>query len=115
LTKRDRWILSEYLVACDRESRSNERLAAHRLRSPFAEIDLLFETRTPAGAQSFVIVEVKSVDRDLWGRPPLTRPQRLRLERARFWLESRAKVPVRLVLACVTADGRITYFDAPFA
>jgi Holliday junction resolvase-like predicted endonuclease len=110
LTKSDRWILSEYRVACDREVRLFEKLVAHRFRTPYAEVDLVFESQ--AGA-SFTIVEVKSLDGDLWGRPPLTASQRARLERARFWLESRKTCQVRLLLACVTARGQISYFDFP--
>jgi Holliday junction resolvase-like predicted endonuclease len=109
LTKSDRWILSEYRVACDRESKHIEKMIAHRLRTPYAELDLVFETR-----EGFTVIEVKSVGADLWGRPPLTRSQRIRLERARFWLESRARAKVRLLLACVTESGVIAYFDAPF-
>ena len=110
MTKKDRWILSEYRVAVDREALFNETLISHRMRSPYAEVDLLFET----AAGDFILIEVKSVDRDLWGWPPLTTGQCMRLERARFWLESRSKRSVLLVVACVNKRGGITYFPAPF-
>lgn len=102
-------------------------MVAHRFRTPYAEVDLIFESFAAGGSgshtsgsgkpvaaqRSFTIIEVKSVDGDLWGRPPLTASQRVRLERARFWLESQKKCQVRLILACVTNVGAISYFEFP--
>jgi len=108
-------------VAWDRVHSHGERLLAHRLRTPFAEIDLLFASggtgggREGAGGfrgfQGLSLIEVKSWQGDLWRSDLISRRQVQRLERARLSLEARSGRPVRLLLAVVEMSGRIRYFD----
>lgn len=121
MTKKDRWILSEFLVAHDRCVNFQESLLEHQLRTPFAEVDLVFESRASATSPiessriqfPLTVIEVKSIDGDLWSRSPVSVKQRLRLERARSWIEAKTKKQVRLKLAVVGSRGAIQYFDFP--
>jgi len=111
LTKSERWILSEWMVACDRVSHFKEKLIDHRLQTPFAEVDLLFQAR-----DHLIVVEVKSFDRnlygDLWHTPAITKKQLSRLAMARESLSNRYRLPVRLLVAVVSHPGReVDYFD----
>src|SRR5690606_26022205 len=113
LTKSERWILSEWVVALDRCRRFGETLISHRERTPYAEIDLLFTSKQPTQVEcsdrksvllspDLTLVEVKSCrQRDVWGSDVISARQLQRLQRARFSLESRFRVPVRLCLAVV--------------
>lgn len=125
LTKSEQGILSEWIVARDRVDRCGEVLWAHREKTPFAEIDLLFEAT--ASSRSFkdlprfereidssylCLMEVKTVLGDLDGFRNLSIRQRGRLERARFYFQERYRRPVRLQLAVVDLRRRrIRYFD----
>ncbi len=95
-TKNERWILSEWLVARDRVERLHEELIAHRKRSKFAEVDLLFQTRL-----GYTIVEVKT-ESDF---ALLSFSQRQRLLRARASLEAASEKEVILILALVRQLG----------
>jgi Holliday junction resolvase-like predicted endonuclease len=121
LTKSDRWILSEFLVARDRTSLFGDSLLYHRQVTPYAELDLIFEStmRAPDGlVRCLTIIEVKSVSAGLWAREVVSRKQRLRLERARWYVELKAQRRTRLILATVetgpAGNPVIHYFDAPF-
>jgi Holliday junction resolvase-like predicted endonuclease len=83
-------------VARDRVERLHEELIAHRKRSKFAEIDLLFKS-----SHGFTIVEVKSDN----AVATLTPSQRRRLLRARASLEAATEKEVELVLALVRQLG----------
>lgn len=124
LTKSERWILSEFRVARDRSSTHGDVLLAHRFETPYAEIDLCFET----SSGDWLMIEVKSWDHDIWGSDFISRRQLQRLERARLWLEAkRLRVRstestrrleqrgagVRLLLAVVPSGPgkRIRYFQ----
>jgi Holliday junction resolvase-like predicted endonuclease len=117
LTKSERWILSEWLVATDRTLNHGERLLKHRERTPFAEIDLL----TLSGCNRLLLIEVKTVKMEIWGeRSLITRAQANRLLRARAWLEDSYQKPVSLSLAVVSHDLQVSappniqYFEAGF-
>jgi Holliday junction resolvase-like predicted endonuclease len=102
LTRSERWILSEWLVAQDRVSRFGERLIFHRERTPYAEVDLVFESPS----RSLAIVEVKTWRGEIWGPDVISRYQLQRLMRARLYFESRFRRPTTLVLAVVQLTGR---------
>jgi Holliday junction resolvase-like predicted endonuclease len=110
LTKSERWILSEWRVARDRTTRFHEQLVAHRERTPFAEIDLLFKKR-----DLYVLVEVKSWRGELWAPEVISVRQAQRLVRARLFLEARLESPVQLWLAvvdpCDAGESGIRYFE----
>ena len=146
MTRKDRWILSEYVVAKDRVENYGDALIYHQQTTPYAELDLIFEsartdsarnesaraeaarseTASPrlqvqAGAgdpsRILTIIEVKSVSSEIWGQDVISRKQRLRLERARSYVELKARRQTRLLLATVQAgrDGPVIhYFEAPF-
>jgi hypothetical protein len=126
LTKSERWILSEWLVAQDRVVRFNEELIFHREQTPFAEIDLVFRTQVPlahdplaqvplvggGGSGSYLnLIEVKSCVDEIWGDHLLSHRQRQRLQRARLYLEVRNRCPVRLQIAVVSQTFGIHYFE----
>lgn len=121
MTKSDRWILSEWLVARDRVLRFNEPLLHHRQRTPYAEVDLILGSCTRAGPVT--VIEVKSVSikdgAQLWAGEVISRRQVARLEKARWFVELKANRPARLILATVEAKPGsqtpvIHYFEAPF-
>lgn len=122
LTKKERWILSEWLVAQDRLSAHNEVLYYHQYETPYAEVDLIFGPRDAGVAVPLTMIEVKAasalVAQSLWGRDSILSSKQLaRLERARWMVELKAKRPVRLLLAVVDPppSNRIRYFEAPFS
>jgi Holliday junction resolvase-like predicted endonuclease len=93
-----------------------ERLLAHRFKTPYAEIDLVFQDKSGR----LNLIEVKSCDREIWSNEVISFRQRARLERARFFLESTRGVSVRVILAVVSLNastdqnlslGSIRYFD----
>ncbi len=103
--------------------RRGETLLAHRLRTPLAEIDLLFEHPRE---RHWTLVEVKTWNRqwrgDLWGPSLISARQMHRLRLARLFLEGRARGrPVRLAIAVVEVprggfsggNQRVQYFDPP--
>jgi Holliday junction resolvase-like predicted endonuclease len=111
LTRSERGILSEFWVARDRSGSHAEILLAHRQKTPFAEIDLLFES---ADRSALHLIEVKSCAGEIWGPNVISKNQLLRLERARTWLEARENRLARLLLAVVQTDASrpvISYFD----
>lgn len=116
MTRNERWILSEWLVASERVSQGEE-LVAHRWVTPYAEIDLLFRDRL-----GLSVVEVKSWNSDLYASfeasTIITRRQLARLERARQFVEARTGDLVRLRIAVVSHHAAraaiIRFFDPPF-
>ncbi len=121
MTKSDRWILSEWLVAKDRVERFGEPLLHHRQKTPYAEVDLILGSSLRAGPVT--VIEVKSVSTNskaqLWAGEVISRRQVQRLEKARWFIEIKAKRPTKLLLATVEAKGGdakpvIHYFEAPF-
>lgn len=107
LTRSERWILSEWRVAQERALVYGEKLLAHRERTPFGEIDLLFEN----GERVLQLIEVKSWQRELWGESVVSPRQARRLKRARDWVEDSFQRPTALLLAVVSHDS-IAYFEA---
>ena len=121
LTKSDRWILSEWLVARDRVLHFEEPLLHHRQKTPYAEVDLILGSRLRSGPVT--VIEVKSVSvregAQLWAGEVVSRRQFARLEKARWFVELKSKRPTRLLLATVEAklgdaNPLIRYFEAPF-
>jgi Holliday junction resolvase-like predicted endonuclease len=113
--KSELWILSEWLVARDRVCRFQDSLVAHRERTPYAEVDLVFSTQPPLS--ELTIIEVKTWKGDIWGPHLISRQQIRRLERARAFMESRECKRVRLMLAVVdpfsSNPETVHYFDFP--
>ena len=113
MTRKERWILSEWRVAKDRVERWGEDLLAHRLRTPFAEVDLVtgIEGDTKAG---LTMIEVKSWSGEIWAGEVMSPGQKARLERSRTAIEERSGRRVTLLLAVVSAEGpEIRYFPFP--
>jgi putative endonuclease len=92
-------------------SRKGFQLLATRWKTPFAEIDLLFEKDGDEGAELFM-VEVKSLGRLDFGPVRVSRAQRERLLRAREWLENKYNCATALAFAYVLADGEILLLNA---
>ena len=130
MTKKDRWILSEYLVARDRVFNFNDSLIYHQQTTPYAELDLIFESavveplkpdRKAGGgdpSRILTIIEVKSVSGEIWAGEVVSRKQTMRLERARWYVELQARRRTKLILATVQArpeGALIRYFEAPFS
>lgn len=81
-------------------------IRARRLRTPYAEIDVLaFDAR----AGIHVLVEVKTDGGGPWRRGALGGAQAARLRRAREWLQGKLATPVASELAIVLRDGRIEW------
>jgi hypothetical protein len=123
LTKKERWILSEWLVTRDRVTNHSESLYVHQHETPYAEIDLLFWPDKPGAP--LTLIEVKAASRlvadNLWGTSIVARKQLARLEKARWYIEMKTKRCVRLIIAVVDPprvtrmpQSRIRYFEAPF-
>lgn len=80
-------------------------LVGQRFKTPFAEVDLLFEK-----SGVFYMVEVKKADLNLFSRPLIGNKQIVRLRRAFVFLQS--KFPeIKALLAIVSQHGRIQYID----
>lgn len=103
----DRGLCSEFFAAVEalRETPAAF-LLQHRLRTPFAELDLIIRD-----ANALRIVEVKSLGTYglLEGRIPLR--QRQRLFAARSWVEASSRQLTRLDLALVGPQGEVTWID----
>ena len=118
MTKKERWILSEWLVAKDRTLAHTETLYYHQYETPYAEVDLILAPSDPT--KPLTMVEVKGATKlaaeNLWGTSIVSRKQVSRLEKARWFIELKSKRPVRLLLAVVDPppSNRIRYFEAPF-
>jgi Holliday junction resolvase-like predicted endonuclease len=99
-------------VARDRCSEKfREKLLAHQLQTPFAEVDLLFEETCsrPQTFTNYTLVEVKSwstrLRGELWGPSVISSRQTERLSRARLYLESQAANRlIRIILAVVDLE-----------
>lgn len=79
---------------------------AHRMHTPYGELDLLFRSR-----DIYWAVEVKSSSNEAFAAHRLKKGQRVRLERIRLYLESQLRAPVILGLALVDARGKILLFN----
>jgi Holliday junction resolvase-like predicted endonuclease len=106
LTKSERWILSEWIVAKNRVFEFSECLLHHRLKTPYAEVDLLF-ARSDGRLN---LVEVKSFNSsiygDFWADSLLPLKQSMRLKRAHHWLSEKFHKEVILSLSVVKFDDR---------
>jgi Holliday junction resolvase-like predicted endonuclease len=113
LTTSERSILSEFRVVQDRELLYRERLLLHRERTPFAEVDLVFES---SDRRTVTMMEVKTWSGFKWAQRPVSHAQERRLSRARAYLEARVAKPVRLQLALVKwvgVESEVAYLDFP--
>jgi putative endonuclease len=80
-------------------------LVGQRFKTPFAEVDLLFEK-----SGTFYMVEVKKADLQLFSRQLIGKKQLNRLRRAFVFLQS--KFPqIKALLAIVSQHGVIQYID----
>ncbi|MCM2282549.1 MAG: YraN family protein, partial [Bdellovibrionaceae bacterium] len=101
-----RGLCSEFLVARAAWSERGWRLRAHRLRTPFAEIDLIFETPE----RQLHAVEVKSLGPLGLLEFRVSLRQRARLLGVREWLEVRSGAPTSMDLAVVSHEDEIHWF-----
>lgn len=81
------------------------RILGQRIRTPFAEVDILF--RSAQG--QIVLLEVKSLTRWAWLETRLTRKQTERLKRAALYFSHKMNEPIQLCAAFVKQD-KIYYF-----
>ncbi|ASD65451.1 hypothetical protein B9G79_08580 [Bdellovibrio bacteriovorus] len=82
-------------------------LLGQRVRTPFAEVDLLFKT----SRQTLLMVEVKTTNLSDFQPFRISKKQKARLVRAMLFLASRWDIPVEVHWAFVTKDGQITVFE----
>ncbi len=82
-------------------------LLAQRVKTPFAEVDLLF--KTPEGHA--LMVEVKTANLSAFQNHRISWKQRARLIRALQFLAERWKVPVEVHWAFVTKEGEVTIIE----
>lgn len=75
---------------------------ASRLKTPFAEVDLIFKHRSV-----LYMIEVKTLSSLDFGLARVGYRQRQRLLQARLWLEGRENCDVALAFAYVLRDGQI--------
>ncbi|MES2857241.1 MAG: YraN family protein [Bdellovibrionota bacterium] len=92
-------------------TRFNQKLLIHRFETPYAEVDLVFRSKT-----GLVLIEVKSFDRkrfgDLWHTPVISRKQLVRLYKAREYLSIKQGMAVELLIAVVSHQSQeIEYFN----
>jgi ribonuclease HII/Holliday junction resolvase-like predicted endonuclease len=105
-----RGLRSELNVAISLSQTRGWILKAHRFKTRFAELDLIFEERT--SNESFVhIVEVKSCQKLDWQEHRVTAKQRLRLMRSRDYLENLWRKKVCLHLAVATQSGEVQLLE----
>lgn len=88
------------------ETRSYECLA-ERVKTPFAEVDLLF--KTPLG--NLLMVEVKTANQAEFYTYRITTKQKARLLRALQFLTERYGLLVEIHWAFVTKEGEITIIE----
>ncbi len=90
---------SEYCVAQKLISLGYE-LLAHRFRTPYAEVDLVFKNKK----NEYVLLEVKTLKNWAWMENRISRKQQLRLLRSAQWLQNLQKKPVHLAAAFVVKN-----------
>ena len=110
LTKRDdprieRGLRSEDIV-CELLVAHERIIVARRLRTPFAEVDIVATDRT---RERYLMVEVKTQCAAPWSDGIIARAQMKRLRRAREWLECEHRRPVAAALALVSREGRVRW------
>lgn len=82
-------------------------LLAQRVKTPFAEVDLLFKTPQ----QHLLMVEVKTANLLDFQPFRISQKQKARLCRALLFMAARWDLPVEIHWAFVTKDGQITVFE----
>ncbi len=105
LSSSDRGLYSEYLVY-QYFIAKKFKLVAHRLKTPVAEVDLLFRSDAGAG----LLVEVKSLSDEEFLVNRIGRRQKQKLVLAGLYLEKYFS-EIELVLAVVRHDASIEIFD----
>jgi Holliday junction resolvase-like predicted endonuclease len=96
-------------IACRALQDRGLAIRERRLRTPFAEVDIL--AYDPA-AEIFVLIEVKTARAAAWNDVPIGKRQRARLRRARSWIERELGAPIAAELALVARDGTVAWaFD----
>jgi Holliday junction resolvase-like predicted endonuclease len=78
-----------------------------RLRTAYAEIDLIVESRD----HEIWILEIKTLSHFDFLNVRISRKQKERLKRAHLFIQSRTSKPVRLALAYVDARGDVLLFE----
>ena len=94
-------------MARDRVTRLGETLLAHRERTPFAEVDLIFRSR-----DQIILIEVKTVTAN-WDTSFITAHQLSRLFAARSYIEEDLSKPASLLIALVSLGERSIRYVQP--
>lgn len=81
-------------------------ILGHRVRTPFAEVDILFLS----SKGQIVLLEVKSLSKWAWIETRLTQKQLNRIKRAAFYLEAQFGQSVQICAAFVI-DQKIFYLE----
>lgn len=115
------WGLSCEIKAAQFYLKKDYKFLAHRLKTPFAEIDLVFyrepkifvdefDKSTSQGVlqeesceANLILVEVKSYSVD-WAEQALSVSQKQRLQRARFYLQEKFGQPTQLHLVVIERE-----------
>ena len=81
-------------------------VVAERLRTPFAEIDLLFRWKG-----QLWLIEVKTLSRVEFLSVRMSRRQKVRLCQAREWIQEHFRMETALIFAVVQGNGKILLFN----
>lgn len=103
----DRGLNSEKFVQLHYEKKRYF-LLRQRLKTPFAEVDLLF--RSPDG-RHLLLVEVKTANQGTFYNTRITRRQKYRLFGAASFLAERFRTLVEVHWAFVTKTGEVTIIE----
>ena len=79
------------------------KVVAHRFKTPFAEVDLICQSKS----QDLVIVEVKSTSDSFWGSSRISFRQKYRLKNSAIHLMEKTGKNIEVHLAFVDKEGRI--------
>lgn len=82
-------------------------LLGQRIKTPFAEVDLLF--KNPKG--DILMVEVKTANISEFQQYRISWKQKRRLLRALTFLSDETKTPIEVHWAFVTKEGQVTIID----
>jgi putative endonuclease len=82
-------------------------LIAQRLKTPFAEVDLMFH----ASEGHVLIVEVKTINSAAFINARITKNQKQRLVRALAYLSDQMNAAVEIHWAFVTGNGEVTVIE----
>ena len=101
----DHGLKTELKVIKDLKLKNCE-ILGHRIKTPFAEVDVLFRS----SKSKVILLEVKSLSKWVWIESRLTKKQSERLKRAAIYFENRLGESVQICVAYVIRD-KIFYLE----